>query len=210
MEYWTKVFLINWLLNVLIIEFLAIRKIKSIINVNEERDSKYPAFRRTDTKWFSRWWLYPICHLNLLKLVICFLCIGKSALVTNLVTLGTNKDEPITGWRYKACRLSAGFTAAVLLHCASNCVWLSTKRPKVCYKKFLGPDWKPDYDLKHCGSIVSNHSSFMDTMVHSIFSLSSFIAKKEVQDILFIGPNARAMQCLFIDREAKGRGSIQD
>jgi len=180
MKFWTKAFIINWMLNILAVEFFAIRKLKSIINVNEARDSKYNAFRRIDVKWFKRWWLYPFCHFVLVKLIFCFLCIGICALIVNIVTIGTKKDEPITGWRYKVVRFFAGFTAAVLLHCASGCIWLSTERPNVCYKKYLGPDWKPDYDIKHCGSIVSNHSSFMDTMVHSIFSMPSFIAKKEV------------------------------
>ena len=38
---WVIVFFINWLINILAIEFLALRKIKNIINIDEKRDSKY-------------------------------------------------------------------------------------------------------------------------------------------------------------------------
>ena len=65
---WLYIFLINWLLNILAIEFLALRKIKPIINVDEARDSKYPAFRRTDIGWFNRPWLYLISkYMQFLK-----------------------------------------------------------------------------------------------------------------------------------------------
>jgi len=42
-------------------------------------------------------------------------------------------------------------------------VWTFKSRPKVCYKKYLGPDWTPYYDKAGC--IVTNHSSFADILV---------------------------------------------
>lgn len=113
--------------------------------------------------------------------------------------------------RQKVVMFFTKITSFIILHCASSCIWVSTERPKVCYKKYLGPDWKPDYDFEHCGSIVSNHSSFLDTLVHTMFSMCCFIAKEEVKKIPGIGLNARNMKCLFIDREAGKTGkSIQD
>ena len=97
-------FFINWFVNILAIEFLALRPIKNIINVDEERDSKYHAFRRPDVKWFSRLWLYTWCHLALARLIFAFLMIGVSAIIINLAVFGTKKDEPITGLRYWVVR----------------------------------------------------------------------------------------------------------
>ena len=46
--------------------------------------------------------------------------------------------------------------------------WVRTFRPKVCYKKYLGPDWKADYDGP-CSTMVANHSAFQDVFVHAMF-----------------------------------------
>ena len=74
MEFWLKVFLVNWFINILLVEF-SLGKLKNIIAVNEERDSKYKAFRRDDVKWFNRLWLYPTCHLCLFKICSTFFMI---------------------------------------------------------------------------------------------------------------------------------------
>jgi hypothetical protein len=42
-------FLINWFIGILLIEY-AFKKTRSVRNVKEERDGKYPAFRRWDVK----------------------------------------------------------------------------------------------------------------------------------------------------------------
>ena len=69
---WLTILLVNWLLNILAIEFLAIRKIKRIINVQEDRDSRFKAFRRLDVKWLNRPWLYMTCHLCIFKIFLGF------------------------------------------------------------------------------------------------------------------------------------------
>jgi len=58
MDFWLKLFFINWFVNILLVE-VALSKLKVIIDVDEERDDKYKAFRRDDVKWFNRLWLYP-------------------------------------------------------------------------------------------------------------------------------------------------------
>ena len=104
MNFWFKLFLINWLLNILAVEFLALRKIKNIINIDEARDSKFQAFRRLDTKWFTRWWLFPLCHFAIIKVLFCFSTLLIAAIVINISMIGTKRDEPIVGWRYSIVR----------------------------------------------------------------------------------------------------------
>lgn len=58
-------------------------------------------------------------------------------------------------------------------------VWTTFEKPKVCYKKYLGPDWVPDYDPKHCACVVGNHSSFFDVPIHVKQQLACFVAKFE-------------------------------
>lgn len=71
MDFWLKVFFINWFINIILVEW-ALYKLKRIIDVDEERDTKYKAFRRDDVKWFNRLWLYPTCHLALFKIFSTF------------------------------------------------------------------------------------------------------------------------------------------
>lgn len=187
MCFWISLFFINWFVNILIIEFFAIQKIKNIIKVDEERDQKFHAFRREDVKWFNRLWLFPFCHFMLLRITLCFATIGICMMTVNCILVGQKADEPMVGIRYKIVRAANYVVSRTTMLMASSCIWWNVERPKLCYKKWLGPDWVADYDGKRCGSIVSNHSSFLDAAVHSLRTSASFIAKKEVKDILFIG-----------------------
>ena len=149
------------------IEFLVLRKIKNIINVDEKRDSKYKAFRRLDTFWFNRPWLYMTCHLSILKIVLCFFLICNCAFFCKIFTIGM-KDKPLTGMRYFLIRVTQGFTSAASLFCVSSCIWVSNNRPLVCYKRYLGADWVPDYDSTRVACVVGNHSSFLDTPMNCL------------------------------------------
>ena len=81
-------FLVNWAINILLIEFMALRKLKNIINVDEERDSKYHAFRRLDVQWFSRPWLYMTCHLALIKFLLTFGAIFFHSFLSFVIFIG--------------------------------------------------------------------------------------------------------------------------
>lgn len=71
MNNWLNLFLVNWFINILLVE-VAIRKLQNIINVDEERDTKFKAFRRDDVGWFNRPWLYLTCHTAFIKLFSTF------------------------------------------------------------------------------------------------------------------------------------------
>lgn len=49
-----------------------------------------------------------------------------------------------------------------------NNVWTFFKKPEVCYKKYLGPDWVADYNKNNCGCVVANHSSMFDVPMNSL------------------------------------------
>ena len=172
-------FFINWFVNILVIEILAIRKLETVANVDEARDSKYPAFRRYDTFWYSRLWLYPTCHLMLFKFILCFTAIFMCALFGNIISLGLKPNDPVTGIRYAGMRLACYLTARIVV-AGMGCYWITLVRPKVDYSEYLGPDWKPDYEKKGTATVISTHSSFADTAMHAMYQLPSIIAKFEV------------------------------
>ncbi|KXZ44581.1 hypothetical protein GPECTOR_65g199 [Gonium pectorale] len=53
------------------------------------------------------------------------------------------------------------------------------------------------------GCYVSNHCSWVDIVLYMSAFFPSFVAKKEVSGLPLVGPISRAMQCLFVDREAR-------
>jgi len=69
---------------------------------------------------------------------------------------------------------------------------------KNLYKKYLGPDWTADYEK--CGSIVSNHSSWMDILIHMLRKQPSHVSEASVRKIPGVGKIAEAVGCLFLDR----------
>ena len=53
----SKWFYINWIVGIILCEY-AFQKTKPVRKVDEERDSKYPAFRRYDVKNWNRLTFY--------------------------------------------------------------------------------------------------------------------------------------------------------
>jgi len=198
---WTLVFIVNWLVNILMIEYLVIRKFKVIIDVNEARDSKYPAFRRTDIVWINRVWLYMTCHLSVIRVILPFASLLICGMMNKLIVIGLKPGEPITGLRYKLMRFWCAWSSYVVLFSAGGAAWVSVKRPKVCYKKYLGDDWVGDYDKSTCGCVVSNHTSFLDIAIHTIAQLPVFVSKVEVKSMPFLGMTMEICNCLFLDRK---------
>jgi hypothetical protein len=192
------VFLVNWLINILAIEFLALRKIKNIIDVDEARDSKYSAFRRYDTAWFNRPWLYMTCHLSLLKFVIGISACFFSGIVDVILTLDMKSGDKPRGLRYWLMRVNHYFLSATLLYCCCSCIYIKTWRPKVCYKKYLGQNWTPSYDSKRVASVISNHASFLESPLHGMCQMPCTIAKEEAKKTPGIGQMATASGCIFL------------
>lgn len=165
---WLHIFLINWLINILCIEFLALRKIQPIINVDEARDSKYPAFRRTDIKWFNRAWLYLTCHFALAKFLFAFYTMFMCGMQMKFLVWGLKKEDSFVGIRYFLIRCSAWWCAVVVNFCGSSVIYWYYKRSDVCYKKYLGPDWEPDFNFRNAGCVIANHSTFLDSATNSL------------------------------------------
>jgi len=76
---------------------------KPIRNIDESRDSRYPAFRRYDAVKWRRWKYYPgavtLLPLRMtfafMNLVICFILLA-------IVTIGADLEKPLTGCRKRA------------------------------------------------------------------------------------------------------------
>ena len=79
------------------------------------------------------------------------------------MVIGLKKDDPITGIRYFVMRAIQGFVSNVVLFCGNTGVWTFTRQSDISYKKYLGPDWVPDFNMRNVGCLVGNHTTFLDT-----------------------------------------------
>lgn len=129
-------------------------------------------------------------------IVLQFIC-------TNIIAIGHPKGKPWTGWRRKAVALFCKLAARNALMMMSAFSINKKRAHTVNYSKYLGPDWKAEYD--NPSTIVSNHSTFLDIIVAMCRQPPSHIAKYGVKKIPFVGPLAESVGCLFIDRGDKGQ-----
>ena len=67
------------------------------------------------------------------------------------------------------------------------------------YKKYLGPDY--DFTYNKYSLIICNHIGFYDVITNMYLHACGFIAKIEISRYLFIGPIAKYINCLFVNRE---------
>jgi len=69
------------------------------------------------------------------------------------------------------------------------------------YKKYLGPDY--DFTDEKYSAIICNHIGFYDVISNMYLHACGFIAKVEISRYLFIGPIAKLINCLFVDRKSE-------
>lgn len=140
-------------------------KLKPKNKEEEERDEKYSAFKRTDAHLMHRLPFYLMAPFVIPRIIIAWICainIGIFISIVKFIT-GTKPGMSQGGLEKWLIRISTGTTGRIEL-IMSSCLYVDENKPKVCYKKYLGQDWTADYEK--CGSIVSNHSSWIDILVH--------------------------------------------
>ena len=155
-----KAFLVYWLVMIVLYEKTLVH-IKRILQDDELHD-KYPGFKREDKHWFTRRWAYyPTLWLFLPRFILTALAMFVMALGCTVLSIGLpkGKNVKVTGLRYVLMRILVAVCSRVAIFGISMAWWVRTLRPKICYKKYLGPDWKADYD-GFCSTMVANHQAF--------------------------------------------------
>jgi hypothetical protein len=113
-------------------------QIHSVRNVREERDSKYPAFRRYDAPQWKKWKFYPGAIILMpLRVVLAIVCFLMCYMFTRLFTMCHNlRRSPLTGWRHKGLMYSYQFCSWALMTSLS----MRSRRTKVDfdYSEYLG------------------------------------------------------------------------
>lgn len=164
-----------------------------------ELNKKYYAFARTDMHKWNLWRTFgfgiltlgPVRYLGAWTMVLlCTLCI--------LPMIGHKQGTNVSAWRAWFAWIVIYFTTRVHGYCSGN-LWIGYNyvRDK-CYKKYLGPDWRPTFE--GAGIQVSNHISWLDIMVLLHKQMPSFVSKVEVLSYPGVGKIAQAIQCMFLVR----------
>lgn len=141
-------------------------RIKRMREIDVKRDSRFPAFRRTDAAKWSKLKFYPGCLLAMPLRLILLNIMGLFLLIqAKLLTIGHdfNKGPLEKGCRKKMISWLYRNTAKVWMMIAGvNCEY---EEVDFDYSEYLGPDYKKHYDhgIK-TSTIISNHVSWHDTM----------------------------------------------
>lgn len=177
-------------------------KNRGVFIQDEQRDQKYKAFRYKEAKITTRLYLYPMGLFALLRFFVGATSMFISGLVCSLSTMFQSESDPPMGLSYLAIRGILWLNAVINCYSIGGAFWITTKRPKMCYKKYLGPDWEPDYDKSKVGTTIVNHMNFLDICLLGALQIPCFISKAEIKNVPFVSRIAIACNNLFIDRSS--------
>lgn len=162
----------------------------------EQIHEKYPEFRRLDKLNYYRLLLGMIFIVwpRLILFAICMIVMAIS------VSIGKDildpKDKP---WKDKIY----SYGSRVILFCLGNIIpTLSLGDKDVVekiYKKYLGPDYKIDYNKKFC-TIICNHVSFVESFFCMYRYATGFIGKLSSSKIITIREMGKYNQTIYLDR----------
>ena len=158
--------------------------------------AKYADFRRLDKLNYYRLLIGLIVFVRP-RLILFVICMIVMAIAVNI---GKNildpKDKP---WKDKIYQ----YGSRVILFSLGNIIpTLSLgdlKKIEEVYKKYLGPDFKLDYNKKFC-TIICNHVSWVETYFCMYRYASGFIGKLTASKIPAIREMGRYNQTIYLDR----------
>lgn len=164
---WSKAFIINWVFMIFVYEFVVLKKVKPITHGNPELHKKYPGFKRNDAHLFTNrlvnWsfcWMFPF---RFLLVCLGMFMLGVCGWLTQQLKPEGQVSGDLKGILGVIIRFMRAFWSRLCLFAVANTVWIRNHTPKICYKKYLGPNWQPD--TKPCSTIVTNHQAFHDSFL---------------------------------------------
>ena len=163
----------------------------------EEAHKKYYVFRRLDKLNYFRL-LIGLMFLFWPRLILFALCMIIMAIS---VSIGKNildpKDKP---WKDRI--YSTG--SRIILFSLGNIIPKISRgdeeKIKKVYEKYLGPDYKINYDEKFC-TILCNHVSFVESYFCMYRYASGFIGKLSASKIPTIREMGKYNQTIYLDRQ---------
>ena len=172
--------------------------------IDEERDSCYPAFRRLDAKHWSKNRHY---FLAATLLPVRFYFGVNIALIGGIlfskVILAGYKERPIIGWRKWVVDVHSKYLNH-LMHLCVNAWIVRIDLDDFDYSPWLGKGYKESQELpkKTATYIGAPHASWMDDTLQQIFEQHAFCIKAEAKKVPGVADLVAVMQPFYIDRKA--------
>jgi len=190
---------LNALIGIIIFE-LSWKKTKPIREIDEARDSRYPSFRRYDAVMWKRWKFYPGAITFMFpRLLLVLLNLGLSWILTLIITIGFDMDQPLTGWRNSIIKPLYWFQAK--LEGKFFAYRTNFRKMDFDYSYYLGKDYKETQQLpKRVSTYVSNHSSWFDPLLLQPCFGCGFAVKKELKNAFIAGVISKALGSIFVSR----------
>jgi 1-acyl-sn-glycerol-3-phosphate acyltransferase len=164
----------------------AFLKTKVVRRVDEARDGKFSAFRRTDVHLWKRSRLYlaaPLIVPRFLTGIVMMIILLLTSKI--LFMFGHQEGQALAPRKQKFLKKFTQLVSRVVLFVGPGLWYYKTQKPKVDYAKYLGPDWVPSYE--NPSTIVANHQSWVDIGMITCLKFPSFTPKLGIKKWPFIG-----------------------
>jgi hypothetical protein len=198
---WWKALLVgNAVLGYSLLE-LAWRLIPRYLTPNEDRDSRFPAFRRLDCANWQKWMFIPgAVTLFPIRMVV---SLGTLVVLVGWLRISMMGHkwgtEPLSGWRLKANYY--GYMVSTWLIVSSSFMTMKLHHVDFDYSEHLGKDYLKTQVLpKKVSTIVSNHMAWLDSLIliHTLYP--GFAAKIETKKVPILRDLINNLQSIYISR----------
>lgn len=185
-------FLVNFILSI----YIYIKLYPFYDPKKEEAHQKYYVFRRLDKLNYFRL-LTGLLFLFWPRLILFVICMIVMAIS---VSIGKDildpKDKP---WKDKIYSKGSRFILFCLGNIIPNISLGDQKLIEEVYKKYLGPDYKIDYNKKF-STIICNHVSWVESYFCMYRYASGFIGKLSASKVPTIREMGKYNQTIYLDR----------
>ena len=160
---------------------------------------KYTPFIRTDMHTWHTIWTAIMIPTYIPRICTGVALLAIYGITTSIIMIGVNPDR-IDKVRYSIIKVMGWFICRGIL-LVSGLVWIKTEYMEdVNYKKWLGPDWKPEWTGS--GTLVANHiNGHLDVLSAMCIFYPAFAAKKSMKNFPFVGTILHANDPILIDRQ---------
>jgi 1-acyl-sn-glycerol-3-phosphate acyltransferase len=134
------------------------------------------------------------------RLILLLTTIAFMVTIVRILSLFHDFEKgPITGFRKRIITRIMHYMCIVILFICG--LRYEKKHIEFDYSKYLGPDYKNDKrKSKYTSTIVTNHVSWLDSIILFCCFECSFAPSKEFKSVPGVGVLAQAIDCIFIPR----------
>ncbi|KAK7283345.1 hypothetical protein RIF29_12793 [Crotalaria pallida] len=193
----------------------------------EELDKKYSAYVRRDVYGTMGRGELPVKEKLLLGFALVTLLPIRVVLATTILLFyyficrvctlfsSPNRDDEeeqedyahMGGWRRRAI-VGCGRALSRVMLFIFGFYWITDLSPNHNNSSATQKeDTHQPEELRRPGVIISNHVSYLDILYHMSSSFPSFVAKKSVSKLPFVGLISKCLGCVYVQRESKSSDS---